>query len=275
MSINNFNDKVAVITGGASDIGKAVALELMKYGARVILLDINGEELNKFESENKSIKYPIETQIVDMTSPKLIKKSFEKIINTYAKIDYVFNIVGFGLVGEVKDMKLQDWQSIVNTNLNGVLYPTIQAYEYMTEQGFGHIVNMSSLGGIVPSPFNTAYATTKYGIVGFSTSLREEGKAYGVNVSVVCAGGIRTKLWSSLRLINVQRDKFNKLVPQSTLIVPSKAAKIILRQITKNKGMIVFPLFAKVSYFIYKYLPFLYNIGIKFSIKSLRSIQEK
>ncbi|MBW4084447.1 SDR family oxidoreductase [Paenibacillus sp. S150] len=275
MARSSITEKIIVITGGASDIGQSIAMELIQNRNKVILLDINESGLQNVQALLNPTGDVLMTQAVDMTIPGEVEQAFNTLYSKYKKIDYVFNIVGYGLVGEVRDMGIEDWRGMINTNLNGVLFPTVYAYDLMTKQGFGHIVNMSSLGGIIPSPFNTAYSTTKHAIVGLSTSLREEGKSRGVKVTVLCPGGIRTKLWDSVRLINLKREPFRKLVPESSLLVPKQAAKIILRHVAKNKGIIVFPKFATLSYFVYKYIPGLFNKGIQISVKSLRAIQEE
>lgn len=269
-----FRDQVIILTGGASDIGQALIKELLRQKGKVIIFDIDRIELNNIVEEYNNKDCILETEIVDMTDSKLVEMAIEKIYKKYGRIDYVFNIVGISMVGETCDMNVQDWQEIININLLGILYPTVHVYKKMVAQGFGHIINMSSLGGIIPSPFNVAYATTKYGIVGLSTSLSVEAKSRGVNITVVCAGGIKTKLWDSVRLINMNKDKFRLLVPDNTLISPDAAAKIILKGIYKKKSIIIFPLFAKVSFFIYQYLPALYSSLIKISLKGLNSAQK-
>ncbi len=275
MPRTKIRNKIVLITGGASDIGKSIALELLHNDNTVILWDINESGLNAFKESTLTPRSTLITQKVDMTISEEVKQAFEKISSQYKQIDYVFNIVGYGLVGEVKDMSIQDWTQIIDTNIYGVLYPTIFAYELMTKQGSGHIVNMSSLGGLIPSPFNTAYSTTKHAIVGLSSSLREEGKARGVKVTVLCPGGIRTKLWDSVRLINLQRDLFKKLVPEKTLQLPNEAAKIILLNVERNKGIVIFPAFATVSNIVYRFFPMIFRKGIQMSVKSLRAIREE
>jgi short-subunit dehydrogenase len=270
-----FNGAVIVITGGASDIGKGLIKELIPCKPKIVIVDINERGLIEIVRDNSFMTLHIEYEVGDMTDPFVVKSIFSNIKEREGKIDYVFNIAGYALVGEVVNMKFEDWNSIIRTNLNGILNPTICAYEIMTRQGCGHIVNMSSLGGIVPSPYNTAYSTTKSGIVGLSTSLREEGRAYGVNISVICAGGIQTKLWTTAKLLNIRRDKFNSLIPPKSLMTPQKAAEVILKQVGRNKAVIVFPMFAKISYFMYKFCPSIYNaIGSKMVIKNLGSAKE-
>jgi short-subunit dehydrogenase len=105
----------------------------------------------------------------------------------------MLNNAGIALGGEVRDMDLEHWRRILDVNLWGVIHGTTAAYQVMVKQGFGHIVNTASLGGLIPEPMATAYATTKHAVVGLSTSLRAEAAELRVKVSVVCPGFVQTR----------------------------------------------------------------------------------
>lgn len=272
----DFSGKVIVITGGASDIGKAISRQLKNEACTICLLDINKKGMEQFSKEVKNCTAKIVTYEADMTNEIIVEEQFNIIKNSFGKIDFLFNIVGYALVGEARDMTVEHWKNIVNVNLFGMLYPTIIGYKLMVQQKSGSIMNMSSIGGVVSSPFNTGYAATKAAIIGLSAALREEAKEFGVNVSVVCAGGINTKLWTNVRLLNIPSEGFLKLVPPSTLASPEKAAKIMLRGAVKKKRILFFPASARISNFVYKFIPGLYNLGVDMmTVKSLRSLRNE
>ncbi|MCL2719095.1 MAG: SDR family oxidoreductase [Lachnospiraceae bacterium] len=272
----DFSGKVVVITGGASDIGKSISTQLGDEKCVIVLMDINRKGLEEFKESQKGRNARIILFAGDMTDEKIVENCFNQVKTEYGKIDYLFNIVGYAMVADARDMTAEHWKDIVNVNFFGVLYPTQAGYKIMAEQRSGSIINMSSIGGVVPSPFNTGYAATKAAIISLSTSLREEAKEFGVNISVVCAGGIDTKLWDDARLLNIPAEGFKKLIPPSTLASPEKAASIMIKGSLKKKRMIFFPASGKIFNFIYKFMPIVYCTGVeKITVRSLRSLRQK
>jgi len=122
------------------------------------------------------------------------------------------------------------------------------------EQGSGHIVNMSSLLGIVGLGLSVAYATTKHAIVGLSTSLRAEGAGLGVKVSVVCPGFVQTGLYEAATITGADKDEFYAQVPFKRMGV-DKAARLTLQGVAKNRGIIVFPLHARLLWLMQRLNP--------------------
>jgi short-subunit dehydrogenase len=125
----------------------------------------------------------------------------------------MFNNAGVGLVGEVRDLDLEHWQQLLSVNLWGAIYGTISAYQVMVQQGTGHIINVSSIAGLVPTPLGTPYATSKHALVGLSTSLRAEAAGLGVRVSVVCPAFVRTGIYDRNRYVGLRREGFRRTEP--------------------------------------------------------------
>jgi short-subunit dehydrogenase len=127
------------------------------------------------------------------------------------------------------------------------------AYPVMAKQGFGHIVNIGSLAGLVPSPGQISYTASKYAVVGLSGALRVEAKDLGVKVSVVCPGLIDTKLVRNIRLIRIDRQELLQLLPK--LMDPERCAREILRGVERNKAMILVTPMAKWFWWIDRISP--------------------
>jgi NAD(P)-dependent dehydrogenase (short-subunit alcohol dehydrogenase family) len=106
----------------------------------------------------------------------------------------MFNNAGIGIGGPVREYQIEDWYSVLDVNLRGVVNGVQAAYPLMLRQGFGHIVNTASMAGLMPAPGTVSYAASKFGVVGLSTSLRVEAAAAGVRVSVLCPGVVRTPI---------------------------------------------------------------------------------
>jgi NAD(P)-dependent dehydrogenase (short-subunit alcohol dehydrogenase family) len=234
----SFVGKVAIITGGASGIGKAIGEEIARRGARVVLADLDGEKAEQA------------AQGITQAGQALVDGAFSR----EGCLDYMFNNAGIALFGEVRDMTLEQWERILQVNLHGVVYGVVAAYPRMVEQGSGHIVNTASMAGIAPTPGATAYATTKHGVVGLSTSLRGEGAAVGVKVSVVCPGFIDTPLKDSLTYLNLDKEKMLES-PAIKLHSVEHCAQVVVRGVERNRAIITVTPLARRAWWLYRLLP--------------------
>jgi NAD(P)-dependent dehydrogenase (short-subunit alcohol dehydrogenase family) len=234
-----FRDKTAIVTGGASGIGKGLCEELVRYGAHVVVADLNGEGARKVAANLQTSGGRAEAVKLDVTVEQDVRKLVEDTATQAGNLDYIFNNAGIGLGGEVQDMNLDQWKRIVDVNQWGVVYGTLAAYKVMVKQGSGHIVNTASSAGIVPVPLLTAYSMTRHAVVGLSSSLRVEGAALGVKVSAVCPGYIDTPIFDSTEYVNTSKELTLAMTP-SRLKAMSAAdcARAVLRGVARNRGII-------------------------------------
>jgi short-subunit dehydrogenase len=151
-------------------------------------------------------------------------------------------------------MNLDHWRRILDINLRGVIYGTAAAYQVMVKQGFGHIVNIASLAGLIPLAGITAYAVTKHAVVGLSTSLRIEAADLGVKVSVVCPGLIKTNIIDSATYLKLDKERLLDLSPRKGLDV-DLAARTILEGVARNRPIIAFPFGARLLWWLYRHFP--------------------
>jgi len=249
-----FKDKIAIVTGGASGIGRAVCEELGRRGAVVTVADLDADGTAQVVSDLTSAGGRARASHLDVSREEAVSKLIEDVATEHGRLDYIFNIAGIGIGGEVRDMRLEDWRPIIDVNLYGVLYGTLTAYQIMIGQGFGHIVNMASTYGLVPAPGEAAYGTTKHAVVGLSLSLRTEAEDLGVKVSVICPGFVDTAIWKTSPILNVDRDEALSKLP-FRMMSTVKAAKTILRGVARNRAIIVFPLHARITWWIHRLCP--------------------
>lgn len=245
--------KVAVITGGASGIGRALCEELACAEAVIIAADINIEGAEQVATELNRKGGNARAAALDVTDAEAVKVLIHRTAAEYGRLDYMFNNAGISVGAEVRDMSLEHFRSILDTNLYGVIYGSICAYEIMVKQGFGHIVNTASTAGLIPMPVQVPYSATKFGVVGFSKALRLEAAALGVRVSVVCPGFVRTGIFDAMPFLKVDKQKIYEKIPK--MVEPNRAAQIILKGVRKNKAVIVFPFSARFFTWFYRLHP--------------------
>ena len=188
--------KIAVVTGAGTGVGRAAALALMKTGFTVVLV---GRRLDKLEEtgrlgESIGKSLPV---VADMTNPASIAALFAKVMETYGRLDLLFNNAGMGAPAvPFEDLSLEQWQAVVNTNLTGPFLCTQHAFRIMKDQTprGGRIINNGSISAHAPRPFSSPYTSTKHGITGLTKASNLDGRAYDIAVGQVDIGNAATPM---------------------------------------------------------------------------------
>jgi len=269
-----FNDKVCMVTGAASGIGKALCSELIKEGARcIIAADANSELLESVASQLGEKGTRVISKKLDVTDYDAFKTVVEDVVEQEGRLDFSFNNAGITIIGETRDLGIEHWRKVLNVNLNGVVHGTYLAYQQMVRQGSGHIVNTSSIQGVVPMPIEAPYITSKFGVMGISQALRVEGAGLGVKVSVVCPGLVKTAM---LKPNTVKIDIEEHLKSLATWdrfsITPEGCARVILTGVKKNKPIITVTAMAKFMWWLSRISP---SFTINLLTKDLNKLRPK
>ncbi len=268
-----FGGKIAIVTGGASGIGKELCREMGKMGAIVVLADIELEKAQQAAAAITDAGGEAKAVQVDVSDAVAVHEMVADSIDLHGRLDYLFNNAGVGIVGEVRDFSLDDWHSVIEVNLAGVINGTTAAYPAMVEQGFGHIVNTSSMGGLFSFPIGVPYAAAKHAVVGLSTSLRAEGAGLGVKVSVACPGFVRTPIWQTAPVVNADREEVLAKVP-FRLMDASRAARAILRGVERNRAIITFPFHARILWILNRLSPSILALFSQKTVGDFRSVRK-
>ncbi len=272
--MGHFRGKVAIVTGGASGIGRSLCEELGERGAAVVVADINkagAEEVVSSINAAGGVATPAHT---DVSKEEEVRALIDHTTAAHGKLDFMFNNAGIGVGGEVRDTPLEHWRRIFDINLYGVLYGTLMAYEVMIKQGSGHIVNTASGYGLLPGPIEAAYATTKHAVVGLSVSLRAEAADLGVKVSVVCPGFIETDIWQAATVMKANQQEALELIPFK-MMKSRDAGRAILRGVERNRQYIVFPLHARFLWWLNRISPSLLKPGYAKLMRDFRAIRSR
>jgi NAD(P)-dependent dehydrogenase (short-subunit alcohol dehydrogenase family) len=259
-SLRTFNGAVALVTGGASGIGRALGEALARRGARVVLADLQVDQAQEVAARIRGSGGQATAEHLDVTDYAATNRLVQGTFQSGGRLDFVFNNAGIGVSGEARLYELEDWNRVLDVNLRGVIHGVQAAYPIMLRQGFGHIVNTASLAGLVPAPLVVGYCTTKHAIVGLSMSLRIEAAAAGVRVSVLCPGVVRTPALLDggkygKMLQPLPRDAQEKLFERQRPMQPERFAEQALRAVAKNHAIIVIPSWWKIVWWLYRLSP--------------------
>jgi len=257
-----FDGATAIITGGASGIGRALGEELAKRGSKVVLADLQIELAEEVASGIRVAGGKATALKLDVTNFSAVESLLRETVERTGRLDYMFNNAGITIAGPINLHTIEDWNRIIDVNLRGVVNGVQVAYQIMLNQGFGHVVNTASYGGLVPNVLSPSYTTTKFAVVGLSRVLRAEAAAEGIRVSVLIPGFVRTpmleggKYGKTLMELSPEqerglRDSFEKLKPMS----PDTFAGKALDAIAKNKAIIVEPSWWKLLWWIDRLSP--------------------
>jgi NAD(P)-dependent dehydrogenase (short-subunit alcohol dehydrogenase family) len=230
-------DRIAIVTGGASGIGRALCLELGRRGAQVTVTDIDAEAAKAVAGQIAANGGKAAGRRLDVTDAAEVKRLIDEVAAREGRIDLLFNNAGIGIGGEAQYLSLEDWRRLLEVNLFGVIHGVHAAYPLMVAQRSGHIVNTASIAGLFPFPIALPYTASKHAVLGFSLGLRAEAAALGVKVSVVCPGGIDTKIWQ--RSVLRGQDKERAMAHLRPMMSADRCARAILRGVARNRGTIL------------------------------------
>jgi 3-oxoacyl-[acyl-carrier protein] reductase len=201
--------KVAIITGSARGIGKSTAVKFAKEGAKVVIADIVIEQVNETVEELKAIGYEAIGIKVDVTNREDVENMIKSTVDSLGKLDCIVNNAGITADSTLLKMTEEDWDRVINVNLKGVFNCGQAAAKVMAEQGFGVILNASSVVGVYGNFGQTNYAATKWGVIGMTKTWAKELGKKGVRVNAVAPGFILTPMVQKMpeKVLEMMKDK--------------------------------------------------------------------
>ncbi|HEX8288606.1 MAG TPA: SDR family NAD(P)-dependent oxidoreductase [Pyrinomonadaceae bacterium] len=240
-------NSVAVITGAASGIGRALAAHLAREKiAAIAVSDVNEKELNETAEMVKSLGVSVSTHIVDVSVLEKVQRFAEEVEAEHKRVTHLINNAGVALCGNFTEISLVDFEWLMNINFWGVVYGTKAFLPVLQEQEEAHIVNISSVFGLIAPPGQSAYCASKFAVRGFTESLRHELEDTNVYVSCVHPGGIKTNIANSSRVGESASEdvkkKSVKFFDKASPTTAEKAAETIVKGIKrKNPRILIGP----------------------------------
>lgn len=259
---------VVLITGVSSGIGKATAEFLSKQGFRVF-----GTMRKPHETDSRSAD--VELVQLDVREDASVRSCVQKVLDRAGRIDALVNNAGYALIGSLEETGLAEARNLFETNFFGVLRLNLTVLPQMRKQGNGRIVNVGSVAGFVPMPYQGIYAAAKHALKGYSESLDHEVRQFGIRVSVIEPGFVRTRMAQNaevasqtLGAYSIDRDRVIDIVRESTFRGedPEKVAAVILRALTSNspRRRYLVGHQAKLTSMLRKFVPEeLFEIGLR------------
>lgn len=234
--VHSLDDLHAVVTGGGSGIGAAIAQALVDAGARVTLM---GRDSAKLEAQRTALgaSHTVHCATVDVTDPDAVDEAFASARDALGPVDVLVNNAGQAQAAPFAKTDLGMWQRMLEVNLTGVFLCTQAALPSMIERGFGRVVNIASTAGQIGYPYVTAYCAAKHGVIGLTKSLALETATTGVTVNAVCPGYTETPLLQTSldqvvaktgRSASEARTALQRANPQRRFITPDEVAHAVL-----------------------------------------------
>ena len=224
MNTYNFNDRAAIVTGGAQGFGLAITKRLIQYGGKVIIWDIDEEAIKKAEKEMNSEN--LSFQLVDVTDFEAIENSVKKLETKLGKIDIFVNNAGItGMNAKVWDYPLDEWKKVIELDLNSTFYCCKAIVPHMIKNNYGRIINISSIAGKEGNPNASAYSTAKAGVIGLTKSLGKELADKNIAVNCITPAAAKTRIFDQMTeehinymLSKIPRNRFAKIDELASLV---------------------------------------------------------
>lgn len=231
--ILSFQDKVVLITGGAGGIGKETARLFKENGAKLVLVDVNEEALNKAAEELQLDDYLLVP--ADVTKEEDVKNYVDLAVQKYGEINIFFNNAGIvGGYNELTEIEAEDFKKIVDINITGVFYGLKHVLRAMKKQQSGSIVNTASVAGLGGSPNLGPYSATKHAVIGLTKSAAAEVANYGIRVNAICPAPVDTNMMKQLDKVktpdnpSVARRNYEQKIPLNRYATPTEIAQLVL-----------------------------------------------
>lgn len=261
--------KKALVTGAASGIGRAIALRLAAEGADLFLVDIDEAGLAAVVGECRWLGVEVVGRRCDVSRPSEVSATVAVVLADWGGVDILVNNAGITYYGRVENMSAEHWDRLIRVNLLSHIQFTRELLPSLLERREAHVLNVCSALGLVGMPKVAAYCTSKFGMVGFSESLRNELGRQGLGVTALCPGFVTTNLFTNAPLEKAAAE--HKLPPRIICTTPERVANAAVKAIYRNRRLVVMEPFARLMYATKRFAPWvldvIFHMGMRKRVK--------
>jgi short-subunit dehydrogenase len=246
--------KVVVVTGASSGIGEATAREFGREGAKVVLAARRVERLEALALEIQALNPEAEALVApaDLSRLEDIQALIARTTDTFGRVDVLVNNAGFGRLGWLEELDpVEDIEAQFDVNVLGLVHTTRQVLPVMLAQRSGHIINMGSMASLIATPTYTIYAASKHAVHGFSEALRREVKPWGIDVSIIYPGGVKTEFGKEAGF----ERKTKTTTPDFLLLTAADVGRAIVGLVRRPRPMLVIPPLWRLAALLNKLFP--------------------
>jgi NADP-dependent 3-hydroxy acid dehydrogenase YdfG len=230
------------VTGAGSGIRQALAVELARSGAKLAISDVDIDGLAETEAQLRAIGATVRSDLLDVTQRDMFLAYADMVNTHFGKVNQIYNIAGIAYLGDVEVADFKDIERVIDVDFWGVVNGTKAFLPHLIASGDGHIVNMSSMFGLVALPSQASYCAAKFAVRGFSEALRQEMTLAGhpVAVTVVCPGAVKTRIGVHAGVASgIDRANFVETQAKLALTSAPRAAHLILKGVRKRKARVL------------------------------------
>ncbi len=256
--MREIHGKWALVTGAASGIGRAIALRLAREGARLLLIDIDERRLAEVVEEVRDLGVEAFGRRCDVSEPREVSAAVAEAMSRCGGVDILVNNAGITYYGKTERMSAEHWDRLMRVNLLSHVQFTRELLPAMLERREAHVLNVCSVLGLVGMPKVTAYCTSKFAMVGFSESLRNEFGREGLGVTALCPGFVTTSLFTNAPLEDSIEE--HKVPPRIICTTPERVANAAVKAIYRNRRLVTVEPFAKFMYAMKRFAPWLIDL---------------
>lgn len=257
--MNIDRNTVAVITGAASGIGRATALRLAQQGSALAISDVNAKGLAETAQAARAFGVKVTEHVLDVADKEAMQNFAAEVQQQHGRASILLNNAGVAILGTAEELSMEDYEWLLGINLFGVIYGTKCFLPLLNQQPEAYILNVSSIFGIIAPIGQSAYAAAKFGVRGFTESLRHELKGSNVHVATIHPGGIKTNIAASAKLgASTNPAEHADTASQFDNVArttPEQAAERILRGIQRNEKRILIGADARLLALLQKFVP--------------------
>ena len=245
MAITSFNNKVAAITGAGSGMGRALAEVLARRDCHLAISDINSAALKETQARiESSASVSVSCHELDVSDRQQVEQFAADVVDRHGQVNMIFNNAGVSVTDTAEHMAYEDFEWMMSINFWGVVYGSKSFLPYFKEMDEAHIINTSSIFGVIAVPSQSAYNASKFAVRGYTYAMRQELLESNIGVSCVQPGGVKTNIIRSSRYVATDneaptKEEFISQFEEMAGLTSAQAAEQILRGVLANKAQIL------------------------------------